>query len=122
MRESESYGQRLLAVKPDSGDAYPSLGAANYMIGSLPGYKRVFLRLGGIRGDRQVGMRQLELAGTEGDYLNPFAKFLLALAALREREIGLVRSELEQLTSEFPDNPLFPHELSLLTRTGATAR
>ena len=114
IRESESYAQRLLAVKPDSGDAYLALGAANYIIGSLPGYKRLFLRLGGIRGDRQLGMTQLEIAATQGDYLKPFAKILLALAALRERQIGLARTQLEQLAFEFPHNPLFAHELALL--------
>lgn len=123
IRDSENYAQRLLAVKPDSGDAYLALGSANYIIGSLPGYKRIFLRLGGIRGDRQLGMTQLERAATQGEYLRPFAKILLALAALRERQIGLARTELEQLASEFPRNPLFARELALLAGSaGAPAR
>jgi hypothetical protein len=121
IRESESYARRLLAVKPDSADAYVALGAANYIIGSLPGYKRVLLRVGGIRGDRQAGMIQLEMAATQGDYLKPFAKILLALAALREGEITLARTQLEQLASEFPHNPLFEHELALLGPTAGTA-
>lgn len=116
IRESEKYARRLLAVKPDSGDAYLALGAANYIIGSLPGYKRLFLRLGGIRGDRQLGIRQLKLAATQGDYLKPFAKILLALVDLREGQIGPARTLLEQLAFEFPHNPLFARELALLAR------
>ncbi len=41
IRESEGYARSLLGVKPDSGDAYLALGAANYIIGSLPVHKAV---------------------------------------------------------------------------------
>ncbi|HEX5413533.1 MAG TPA: hypothetical protein VFZ27_16895 [Terriglobia bacterium] len=116
VRESEKYARRLLAVKPDSGDAYLALGAANYIIGSLPGYKRLFLRLGGIRGDRQLGMKQLQVAATQGEYLKPFAKILLALIDLREGQLGPARTLLEQLAFEFPHNPLFARELAVLAR------
>jgi hypothetical protein len=114
IRESEAYGERLLAVKPDSGDAYLALGAANYIVGSLPLHKRLLLRLGGIRGDRELGMQQLATTAAKGNYLRPFAKILLALAAVREKQPDLARTELRELDAEFPQNPLFAHELSLL--------
>ena len=38
IHESETYAKRLLAVKPDSADAYLALGAANDKIGPLPLY------------------------------------------------------------------------------------
>ena len=114
IRESEAYGERLLAVKPDSADAYLALGAANYIIGSLPLHKRLLLRLGGIRGNRQLGMQQLATTAAKGNYLRPFAKILLALAALREKQPDLARTELRELAAEFPQNPLFQRELSLL--------
>ena len=113
IRESEGYARSLLAVKPDAADAYLALGAGNYIIGSLPAHKRFFLRLGGIQGDREVGLKQLEIAATQGDYLRPFAKILLALAALRERQLGLARVQLEELAAEFPQNPLFARELAM---------
>jgi hypothetical protein len=114
IRESEAYGERLLAVKPDSADAYLALGAANYIIGSLPLHKRLLLRLGGIRGNRQLGMQQLATTAAKGNYLRPFAKILLALAALREKHTELARTELRELAAEFPQNLLFARELSLL--------
>jgi hypothetical protein len=117
IRESEGYGERLLAVQPDSADAYLALGAANYIVGSLPLHKRLLLRLGGIRGDRQLGMQQLATTAAKGNYLRPFAKILLALAALREKQPHLARTELEELAAQFPQNPLFAHELSLLDRS-----
>jgi hypothetical protein len=114
IRESETYGERLLAAKSDSADAYLALGAANYIVGCLPLHKRLLLRLGGIRGDRQLGMQQLATTAAKGNYLRPFAKILLALAALREKQPDLARTELRELAAEFPQNPLFVRELSLL--------
>jgi hypothetical protein len=114
IRQSETYAKSLLAMKPDSADAYLALGAANYIVGSLPLHKRLLLRLGGIQGDRELGMQQLARTAAQGNYLRPFAKILLALAALREKQPDLARTELRQLTAEFPQNPVFARELSLL--------
>ena len=112
VRQAEGHAKNLLSVAPDSADAYLALGAANYIIGCLPGYKRVFLRFGGIRGDKPRGMQQLQMAAARGHYLRPYAKILLALAALREKQVELARSNLRELTTEFPSNPLFARELA----------
>jgi hypothetical protein len=114
IRRSESYANELLAIHPDSADAYLALGAANYIIGSLPIHKRAFLWLGGIRGDRQLGVSQLAIAADRGDYLRPFAKILLALIELRERQPWKARAQFTELAAEFPQNQLFVHELALL--------
>ena len=112
IREAEGYAKKLLAIAPDSADAYLALGAGNYILGCLPGYKRAFLWLGGIHGDKPGGMHQLTLAASQGHYLRPFGKILLALAALREKQVGLARAQLTELTAEFPQNPLFARELA----------
>lgn len=114
LRETQKSARKLLAVNPHADDAYLALGAANYIIGCLPAYKRFFLRLGGIRGNRQLGMRQLELAAKGGHYLKPFAKVMLALAALREKQPGLARRLLSELHDEFPENHVFTSELEKL--------
>jgi hypothetical protein len=119
IRQSEAYAKALLAVRPDSADAYVSLGAANYIIGSLPAAKRFFLWLGGIRGDKELGMKQLAIAAKDGVYLRPFAEILLALAALREKQTGLARAEFQSLVAEFPENHLFVHELALLNASSS---
>lgn len=118
-REAEKYARKLLALKPDSQDAYLALGASNYIIGCLPVYKRFFLFFGGIRGDKEEGMKQLSLAAVNGHYLRPYAKILLALAALREEQPALARTQLEELVAEFPGNPLFARELELLKKAPA---
>lgn len=114
IRRAESYAKELLAVQPDANDAYLSLGATNYIIGCLPTYKRFFLWFGGIQGNREEGMRQLQIAATRGHYLRPYAKIFLALAALRQKRPALARTQLEDLVAEFPQNSLFQRELAHL--------
>jgi tetratricopeptide (TPR) repeat protein len=115
IREAEKYAQKLLTIAPGAADAYLTLGAANYIIGSLPPHKRFFLRFAGIRGDRRGGMQQLEIAAAHGHYLRPFAKILLALTALREKQTDMARTEFTELVAEFPQNPLFASELVKLS-------
>ena len=71
-------------------------------------------RFAGIRGDKRGGIQQLEIAAAQGRYLRPFAKILLALAALREKQPALARTQLAELVAEFPQNPLFASELAKL--------
>jgi hypothetical protein len=110
--EADMYAKRLLAVAPEAADAYLGLGTANYVIGSLPAHKRFFLAFAGIHGNKLVGMQQLEIAAAGGRYLRPFAKILLALAALREKKTEMARTQLTELAAEFPENPLFASELA----------
>lgn len=114
IRDADKYAKRLLAIAPEGTDAYLTLGTANYIIGSLPGYKKFFLGFSGIHGDKKEGIRQLELAAASGHYLRPFAKIMLALAALREKKPEVARIQLQELVTEFPENPLFASELAKL--------
>ena len=119
IREADKYSKKLLAVTPDAADAYLGLGMANYFIGSLPAAKKFFLGIAGIHGDKKAGIQQLEIAADHGHYLRPFAKILLALAALREKEIEVARVQLKELVAEFPENPLFASELAKLKVSSA---
>ena len=116
-READTVAKNLLAVAPSTADAYVALGASNYVLGCLPAYKRFLIRFGGFHGDRTLGMQQLALTAANGHYLRPFAKLMLALAAMREKQWGLARTELEQLTAEFPANAKFARELTKLKGT-----
>ncbi len=122
IRRAEKEARRLLAVRPDAQDAYMALGAANYIIGCLPVYKRVLLWFGGVRGDRQRGMEQLQVAAERGHYLRPLAKALEALAAERENQLDRARTLFEDLAREFPANPIFARELALAQKGGASVR
>lgn len=119
IKQAEAEAKDVLGIDPSAQDAYVALGAGNYIIGSLPGYKRAFVWFGGVHGDRQRGMDELQSAATNGHYLQPFAKILLALASERERRHDRARSLLSELAAEFPANPLFQHELDLLGSNSA---
>ncbi len=119
MRQAEAEAKTLLAIDPSASDAYVALGTSNYVIGSLPAYKKMFLWFGGIHGDKDRGMAELQIAADQGHFLRPFAKILLALASEREHQNGRARVLLTQLNKEFPENPLFTHELALLDQRDA---
>ena len=113
MRQAESEAKTLLAIDPTAQDAYVALGASQYVVGCMPGYKRLFLRIGGVRGDKARGIQEMQIAAEHGRYLRPFAKILLALAYEREHQMEQARALLAELTVQFPANPLFARELAL---------
>jgi hypothetical protein len=117
IREADTFANRLLAINPDAADAYLTLGFANYIVGNLPGIKRFLLHFKGIGGDKRRGLQQLEIAAMKGHYLRPFAKIILAMAAVREKKIAMARNQLVELVAEFPRNPLFAEELAKLDRS-----
>jgi hypothetical protein len=119
MRQAEADAARLLAVEPGAADAYVAIGAANYILGSLPAYKRVILWFGGIHGERTRGMDQLQQAALHGHYLKPLAEVLLALASLREHQPEEARNLFLQLSRDFPQNPVFAREFATAQKMAA---
>jgi hypothetical protein len=113
-RKATTHAQVLLAVCPTCYDAYVGTGIAEYLIGSLSLPSRLILRVGGYKGDKQQGLKDLELAAERGHYLGPFARILLAIAYIRERQPESARRLLAQLQRDFPQNPLYARELGRL--------
>jgi hypothetical protein len=115
MKEANDYAKQILALRPDALDAYVAPGSANYIIGCLSGTARFFLWFGGIHGDKKLGMEQVGKTAEGGRYLRPFAKILLALAAIREKQPELAKRTLRELTEEFPESPAFAAEYAKVT-------
>jgi hypothetical protein len=115
IKEADTTAEKLLAQRPDVADAWVALGAAHYTIGCLSGPMRFVLSLGGIHGDRTLGMEELSRTASDGRYMKPYAKILLALAARREGQDALARNLLRELHEEFPESPLFAIEYSRVT-------
>ncbi|MEI9811844.1 MAG: hypothetical protein WDO18_03850 [Acidobacteriota bacterium] len=116
IRAAEGFAERLLAVAPQIGDAYMALGAANYILACLPSYKRAVLWFGGMQGSKPRGMEQLARAAKDGAYLGPYAKILLAFAYLREKRGLDAQRLMVELTTAFPDSPLFARERANIDR------
>jgi hypothetical protein len=113
-KEGRRWAQRLLHADASCYDAYLALGAENYLVSSKPVLVRWVARLSGARDDRERGLQQLTLAAQHGRILKPFAKLLLAVAALRDQDRGMARMLLAELQQEFPRNPLYSDELNRL--------
>ncbi len=113
-KEGRPFNDKLLAIKPDAYDAYLGLGVENYLLSLKPAALRVILRWTGSRIDREKGLEQLRLTSEHGHYFEPFAKLLLAVAALRDNNPTGARQILAGLHERFPHNPLYERELNRL--------
>lgn len=108
------YADRLLVADPEAFDAYLGPGLENYLLSLKPVALRILLRLTGSQIDREKGLEKLRQTADKGYYLEPFAKLLLAVAALRENDPPKAREILTELHKRFPDNELYSLELNRL--------
>ena len=112
VKQGRVLANRLLAEHPDYYDAYVAIGVENYMLGLKSAPMRWFLRMGGAETDKQLGIEKMRLTAEHGKYLLPFARLLLAVAALRDKDFAHAREILTWLSVEFPQNRLYREELS----------
>ena len=115
-RDATSYARRLLTICQDCYDAYIATGISRYLIGSLSAPLRWILRMGGFSGDKKQGMAELQLVSERGHYLAPYARILLAIAEIREKNTTRARQLLTELREEYPGNALFARELASLNK------
>lgn len=119
IKAATGYSERVLALAPDSYDAYVATGMGKYIIGRKSAPVRWVLRMGGYKGDEQEGIKELALAADRARYLAPFARILVAFEDVRKNNTAEARRKLEQLHQQFPDNHLFVEEINKLGRTSA---
>ena len=112
MKNSRAIAEKLLAADPTCYDAYLAVGVENYLLSLSSAPVRWILRLGGAQTDRDEGLQKLRLTATKGRYLAPYARLLLAVAALRDKDRGTARELLAGLSREFPQNDLYRKELA----------
>jgi len=113
-KDSRTYADQLTAIDPKAYDAFLGPGIENYLLSLKPAPLRVLLRMTGSLVDRQKGIEQLRLTAQFGHYLEPFAKLLLAVAAIRDNDRARARELLSELHNRFPNNPLYLRELNRL--------
>ncbi len=112
IKNSRALAEKLLSQDPSYYDAYLAVGVENYLLSANPAPVRWFLRLTGAQTDKEEGLAKLRLTAQRGHYLAPYARLLLAVAALRDHDRGQARSLLTGLADEFPRNPLYRRELA----------
>lgn len=113
-REANDWADQLLAVDPNCYDARVATGFSKYIIGSMAAPVRWMLRMGGVSGDKKQGIVELQMSADHGQYLGPFARILLAIAYVRNKDNARARQLLASLRDEFPKNTLFTQEIARL--------
>lgn len=110
IKETQKYADELLAHDPDCYDARLAIGVENYLLSLQAAPVRWFLRLTGAQTDREKGVHELRDVAAKGHFLKPYAKVLLAIAALRSNNKPEARNLMAELSRQFPGNDLFRDE------------
>lgn len=114
VKASRAIAEKLIASDPNYSDAYLAVGVENYLLSLKPAPLRLLLRMSGAQTDKDRGIRDLSLTAEHGHLLLPYAKVLLAVAALRDKNIARAKELLQGLAREFPHNRLYVQELARL--------
>jgi len=114
MKQSRQMSEQLLSIDPSYYDAYLAGGVENYLLSQKPLPLRFLLRLSGAQTDKEEGVRRVRITAEKGHYLRPFARLLMAVAALRDNDYATAKNILRDLTREYPHNHLYSEELSRL--------
>lgn len=113
-KQASVWAQQLLAICHDCYDALLATGMSKYVIGSMAAPVRWVLRMGGLPSDKQGGIADLQTTADHGHYLAPFARILLSIAYVREKDKTRAIQLLAGLQKEFPQNTLFAREIAHL--------
>jgi hypothetical protein len=114
IKKGRELAQQLLSRYPKYYDAYLAIGVENYLLSLKPAPLRWALRMSGAETDKQNGLEKLRLTAEHGHYLMPYARLLLAVAALRDKDQKKARELLGWLAAQYPHNDLYHQELAKL--------
>ncbi len=115
VKQARADADALVTKYPDCYDAYLAMGVENYLLSQKAAPIRLFLRMTGAETDKEQGLVKLRIVADKGHYLKPYAKILLAIAALRDNKKPEAVKLLQELAAQFPRNDLFQEELKKLS-------
>lgn len=114
IKQARIEATKLLTTHPEFYDAWIAIGLENYLLSLKPAPVRWVLDVTGSQTNRQAGLDKLRLTEEKGRFLAPYAKLLLAVAALRDNDVRSAQARLASLAREFPGNRLYREELAKL--------
>ena len=114
LKSGRLHAEALLARDPNCYDAYLAVGIENYLLGLNAAPLRWLLRMTGAQTDKQLGIAKVRVTAEKGHYMAPFARVLLAVAALRDKDRATAKSLLQALAADYPQNRLYVYELGRL--------
>lgn len=104
-RKTKSLHEAIIHKNNEYYDAYLSVGLYNYYAATMPKLVEVLAGIFGLGGNRDLGLRQLEMASAKGTLARVEAKFLLANIFMEEGNYDESIAIYRGLRSEFPNNP-----------------
>jgi hypothetical protein len=110
IKDARTRAEALISAHPELKDSYLSVGVENYLLSQKNAPVRMFLRLTGAETDKNTGIEKLKIVAADGHYFKPYAKILLAIAAVRDKNRAAAAQLMSELAREFPDNSLFKDE------------
>ena len=113
--ETQKHARRLLAMNPPVYDAYLTLGTTEYVVSNLNPFFRLFVRFDNIEGSKAKAVDSLQRVVEGGRFYPPFAKILLSVVHLRDRQPAPALKLLRELEHDFPENPLLRREVVLVS-------
>ena len=84
-KQASMWADQVLAADPNCYDAHLATGMTKYIVGSMSLPVRWILRIGGVNGDIQGGIAELQMTAERGRYLAPLARIMLAIAWVRDK-------------------------------------
>ena len=114
IKKARELAEQLTSKDPKYYDAYIAIGIENYLLSRKPAPFRWVLRATGSETDKQNGINKLRLTADCGHYLMPYARLLLAVAAIRDGDKSDARNLLAWLAERYPRNNLYRSELEKL--------
>jgi hypothetical protein len=108
--------ERVLELDPAFIDAKMVVGTHNYVVGNLPWSIKVAAALAGLSGSRDRGLSYLrEIAKSDAE-TSIDAKVVLSLFLRREHKYDEAIGYMQDLSTKYPGNHLFPTEVANLER------
>ena len=107
-RKAQRFCRRSVKVDPYFYDAYLMTGLYDYALGSLPTVVKFFLFFKGSRGNKKMGLVEVQAAAAHGTRAPTAGKIILAVLLAQEREWESVRKIVAGLERRYPRNYYLP--------------
>jgi hypothetical protein len=114
IKQARMEADKLLMSQPEYYDGYIAGALENYLLSLKPAPVRWILHATGAQTDRQTGLDKLRITAERGHYLLPYARLLMAIAALRDHRPEETKQGLQWLSAHYPGNKLYREELEKL--------
>src|SRR3989442_6368959 len=101
---AHKYAEQVYELDKNYYDIYVCLGAFNFFTGSLPAVIKPFAFIIGARGDRELGLQQLDTAMEQARYSRTEARSVYYTAMLEDKQYGVALSTLDRLIADYQDN------------------